>query len=92
MMATVRNTFHELGNWHNKISLAAMVTREALETSDWSTLTPEEQLALHSRAIKAFTQIEGFVLGADQTVQSFKNYIYKQLDPDCSMTEQVDQG
>ena len=29
-MATIRNKFHELGNWHNKISMAVIVTKEAL--------------------------------------------------------------
>jgi large subunit ribosomal protein L29 len=30
-MATIRELFHEIGNWHNKISVGAGVTKEILK-------------------------------------------------------------
>ena len=81
-MATVRNKFHELGNVHNKISMAAIVTRAALEKKAPDQLSADELKELVDKAVKNIKKIEQFIIDADETIGSFKPYVYKTLNPD----------
>ena len=91
-MPTVRNKFHELGNWHNKISMAAIVTREALMNEDSSELDAKKLKEVVDKAINNLKKIEQFVIGADETIEAFKPYIYKTLDPDVEIQSEGEEG
>ena len=79
-MATVREKFHELGNWHNKISMAAVVTRELLTTGKGiAKLTVEELKQVLSKTVKNLKRIEQAAVGADKVVDEVKPFIYEKL-------------
>ena len=84
-MATVRNRFHELGNYHNKISLAAIISREALKKKDPAQLGEDELKALVEKVISNMQKIEQFIVDVDKAIDSFKPYVYKTLDPDVEI-------
>lgn len=88
-MPTVRNKFHELGNYHNKISLAAIVTREALTKNGVAQLKADELKALIDKAVKNIRKIEQFVIDADKTIGDFKPFVYKNLNPDVEIPSDV---
>ena len=85
-MATVRTSFHELGNWLNKISLGAIVTREVLSEKDIEKLPEEELRQLLRKSAETLAKIEQFVIGADKTIEDFKPHIYSNLDPDVEIS------
>lgn len=84
-MPTVRNKFHDLGNRLNKISLAAMVTQEALKNVSVDEGNPEEIKQAIDKAIDSFQKIGQFVADADEVIGSFKPYVYKTFDPDAEI-------
>jgi len=84
-MASVRNKFHELGNWHNKISLGAMVTKDALKDKDIAQLSQEDIKKLFEKVVKTLGQIDEFIIAADKTVDDLKPYVYENLDPDAEI-------
>jgi hypothetical protein len=86
-MVTLRNKFHELGNWHNKISMGAIVTREALADKDITELSPQEAQKIVAKAIKTLGQIEEFIMGADAVVDEIKPFIYSKVDGDRDISQ-----
>jgi len=89
-MATVRNKFHELGNWHNKISLAAITTKGAIEKQDITKLSDGDLRELMTKTVNNLKKIEQFIIGADETIGAFKPYVYKTLDPDVEIKVSTD--
>ena len=83
-MATVRDKFHELGNWHNKISMGAITAREALQ--DAAQLFRVGQKESIEKAIKILGKIEGYVKSADQTVSSIKPFVYEKIGGDSNIS------
>ena len=84
-MATPRGKFHELGNWHNKISMAAIVTREALADIDLLQSSTEELTQRIKKAIVNLKKIEQFVVGADEVVSEVKPFIYERIGGDAEI-------
>ena len=84
-MPTIRDKFHELGNWHNKISLAAIVTRELLADKAVRELSSEELQKRIDKAVKNLDKIGEFVIGADEAVTSAKPFIYEKLGGDTEI-------
>jgi len=80
-VATLREQFHELSNWHNKIAISAGVTRELISDADKLTLDPKAQLAI-AKAKEAFTLMERYVIGADHTTSNIKSCVTKHLGLD----------
>ena len=76
-MPTIRDKFHELGNWHNKISLAAIVTRELLADESVRELSSEELQKRIDKAVKNLDKIGEFVIGADEVITSTKPLILR---------------
>lgn len=91
-MATIRNVFHELGNWHNKISIIAGVTRELLTETEITTLTISEIKEKISKVIKGLNQIEQNALSVDKVVNELKEAIYKKISPDTEVSSNRKQG
>ena len=85
-MAALRDRFHELGNWHNKISLAAIVIRESLADGNLTQLSELRLKEITHQSLKALRKIEQYVIGADKTADEMKRFIYKKLGPDTQMS------
>lgn len=84
-MMTVRNKFHELGNWHNKISLAAIVTREAIGENNLIQLSESQLRKVVTKAIDTLNKIEQYVINADKTIDDMKPFIYQKLGPETNI-------
>ena len=88
-MPTLQDKFHELGNWHNKISLASIVTRELLADSEKRRLSREELGKVIAKAVKNLSRMEGFIVGADKTVDGIKPFIYERIGGDTDIPPSV---
>jgi len=86
-MTTVRNKFHELGNWHNKISLAAIVTREAISESNLTQLSESQLRKVTTKVIDTLNKIEQYVVNADKTIDDVKPFIYQEIGPDTNISK-----
>lgn len=77
-MESVREIFHEIGNWHNKICVAAGLTKVVLQEKykKGAKHQPKEDI------IKRLTKIEGLAKGADKALLRLKDVIYEIIDPD----------
>ena len=84
-MTTVRNKFHELGNWHNKISLAAIVTREAIGENNLTQLSESQLRKVASKARDTLNKIEQYVVNADKIIDDIKPFIYQKIGPDINI-------
>ena len=84
-MATLRNKFHELGNWHNKISLVAIVSKEILADIDLAKISKEELAEILEKSVKDLTKVVGFIAGADKCVDGMKSFIYEKLGGDTEI-------
>ena len=82
MPMTMRNKFHELGNWHHKISLAAIVSKEMLIQNDITQLSKEELKNTVTEVINYLHQIDTFIIGVDKAVEEMKPFIYERIDPE----------
>lgn len=83
-MATVREQFHAIANWHNKITIAAGCTKELLKEKPLTSLSPEELKAQQENIIAMFEKIENDAVGADKTVTELKAFIYNKIDPETN--------
>ena len=78
-MATLSNKFHELGNWHNKISMGTIVTKEALSDPNLLKLSPKELKEVINKAVKTLGKFEDYITGADKCVNEIKPFVYEKL-------------
>ena len=85
-MTTLKDKFHELGNWHNKISLAAITTRESLMEKDLAQRPEKELSEIIEQTVKVLQKIEGYVEGADKTIDSMKPFIYENIGGDTEIS------
>ena len=84
-MVTIRKKFHELGNCHNKVSIAAIVTREALTHKDIENLSLPEIKKIIDKAVVNLNKIEEFIASADEAVGSMKPFIYETMGADTEI-------
>jgi hypothetical protein len=84
-MTTLREKIHALGNWHNKISMASIVTSELLSNQNMSKLTGKERDKLINKAVKTLNKIGQYVVGADKIIEEIKPFIYKQIGADVKV-------
>ena len=85
-MPTFREKIHELGNWHNKASMAAIVTGELLADKTITQLPDQEFKKVISKAVKTLNKIEQYVAGADKIIEEIKPFIYKQIGADTEVS------
>ncbi len=83
-MSTIRDKFHELGNWHNKISMAAITAKESLQAT--KELSDLELTQAVEKAIKILGKIEGYVQSTDQLVSQIKPFIYEKIGGDVAVS------
>lgn len=84
-MTSIRKKFHELGNWHNNISMAAIVTKEDLHNCDVSESALPDIKKMMEKTIKNLNKIEKFVAAADDAVNVMKPFIYEKIGADTEI-------
>ena len=85
-MVTLRDKFHELGNWHNKISMGAITARESLIGK--GKLSGKELKVTVEKSVKILEKIEGYIEGADKTIDSMKFFIYEKIGGDTEISQE----
>jgi len=78
-MATLRNKYHELGNWLNKLSMVTMDTADSLQNINLDKMSKEEVTVILTRVIKYMNQCGEFVEGADKATKETKTFVYAEL-------------
>ena len=86
-MTTVSKKFHELGNWHNKLSMALIVVGGALEKININTMSKDEVSKILKKTIKDIHDCEGYIDGADKASVMLKDFIYKEIGKDSEILE-----
>ena len=81
-MPTLREMFHAIANWHNKITLSAGCTREVMKDRPLDTLTKEELKTEHKKLLELFDKIENDAVHANKKVTELKEAIYKKINPE----------
>jgi len=81
-MPTLRETFHTIANWHNKITIAAGATREILKDKPLDTLSKDELKAEQENLVALFDKIESNAVTANQKVMELKTALYKKINPE----------
>lgn len=75
-MVNIRDSFHEVGNWHNKISIAAGLAKAVLKNkTNPSPQDIEEIMSL-------LESIEKNAIGADKILIKLKEDVYGIINPD----------
>ena len=82
-MSTLREKIHELGNWHNKISMASMVTNESM--SNALKMSDTERIQAINKAIERLNKIEKYVVEADKIIEEVKPFIYEEIGADAKV-------
>lgn len=80
-MATLKEQFHTIANWHNKITIAAGTAREFLKAKPLDTLTKEELKAQQENLVALLDKIESDAVIANQKVMELKGTLYKKVNP-----------
>ena len=76
-MDTLKDLFHTIANWHNKITIAAGCTKECLKAKPLDTLTKAELKAQQKNLISVLDKIETDAVTASQKVSELKTAIPK---------------
>lgn len=91
-MAILRDKFHELGNWLNKISWVTIDTKDTLEKIDLDKLSKEELSQLIQKVVKDLGKVEGFIVGADKSTEKMKPFVYAELGRDAEIFDKDELG
>jgi len=76
-MTKIRELFHKIGNWHNKISVGAGVAKAELRQKFRSSV-PEEI----EKAINRLSGLEQHAVEASKALRQLKGLVYSIIDPD----------
>lgn len=78
-MPTLRELFHAIANWHNKITIAAGCTKELLKEKSLDKMTREELKIQQEKLVGMLEKIENDAVTANQKVMELKDALYKKL-------------
>lgn len=87
---TIRNKFHALGNWHNKMSLAAIVSKESLADKEIAKLSGAKIKEILKTVNNNLAKIEEYVIEADKIVEEIKPFIYEKIGPEMEVPVKKD--
>lgn len=77
-MKKIRELFHKVGNWHNKISVGAGVAKAELRQKfRTSSVTPEIE-----KILNRLSKLEQYTIEASKVLNQLKDIIYRMIDPD----------
>ena len=81
-MSNLRDFFHTIANWHNKITIAAGCMRQILADKPLNTLAPAELKTLHDKLLAVLDKIETDAVTANEKVLELKKAVYKKINPE----------
>ncbi|MEI8176512.1 MAG: hypothetical protein WCG78_06555 [Candidatus Omnitrophota bacterium] len=84
-MTTLREMFHGIANWHNKITVAAGCTREILKDTPFDAMSREELKTEHEKLLQLLDKFENDAINANRKVLELKEAIYSKLGPDTAV-------
>lgn len=76
-MENIRDLFHTVGNWHNKISVASGLLKIELSEAFSEKTVPKDM----EEVMKLISDLEGFAIGASKSLNQLKDAVYE-LKPD----------
>ena len=82
-MEKIRELFHKVGNWHNKISVGAGVAKAELKEKFKDNPLPPEIEKVFGR----LTELERHAVEASKTLNQLKDVVYGIIDPDIAKTK-----
>ncbi|RKY31378.1 MAG: hypothetical protein DRP74_05070 [Candidatus Omnitrophota bacterium] len=77
-MAKIRELFHKVGNWHNKISVGAGVAKAELKEKLKNASSSQEI----EKSITRLSELEQHTIEASKALRQLKDAIYNIIDPD----------
>ncbi|MBI4706910.1 MAG: hypothetical protein HY761_03170 [Candidatus Omnitrophica bacterium] len=77
-MSKIRDLFHKVGNCHNKISVAAGLTKAELKRKHEGGTMPEEI----KKVVGRLSELEQHAVEASKVLNQLKDIIYGAIDPD----------
>ena len=77
-MEKIREMFHKIGNWHNKISVGAGVAKVELKQEFEDNPMPKEI----EKALSRLTELEQHAVEASKALNQLKEVVYAVIDPD----------
>ena len=77
-MAKIRELFHKVGNWHNKISVGAGVTKAELKQKLKGNPIPHEI----EKVLNRLSELEQHAVGASKALNQLKDIVYSIINPD----------
>ncbi|MCX5715538.1 MAG: hypothetical protein NTV07_01495 [Candidatus Omnitrophica bacterium] len=84
-MTTLRDIFHSIANWHNKITVASGCTKEIMKIKPLDKLTKEELKIQQEKLVDLLGKIETDAVNANKQVEELKNSIYKKMGPETTL-------
>jgi len=84
-MAKIRDLFHEIGNWHNKISVGAGVAKAELRQKYKDTPVPQDI----KKALSRLSALEQHAVEASKILNQLKDIIYGIIDPDTGKPHRI---
>jgi len=79
-MTKIREMFHKIGNLHNKISVAAGVSKVELKNKFKENPVPLEV----EKVISRLSEVEKIAVEASKDLRQLKDMIYSIVDPDTA--------
>jgi hypothetical protein len=76
-MEKIREMFHKIGNWHNKISVGAGVAKVELKQEFKDNSMPKEI----EKALSRLTELEQHAVEASKALNQLKEVVYAVIDP-----------
>lgn len=83
-MAKIRDLLHDVGNYHNKISLGAGIAKMELEHDFKDKPMPREIKNVLNKLI----DLERNAIEANAILKQLKNVIYNTIDPDTDQKKE----
>lgn len=77
-MVKIRELFHKVGNWHNKISVGAGVTKAELKQKFKDNPLPQEI----EKVLNRLTELEQHAVAASKALNQLKDVVYTIIDLD----------
>ncbi|MDP8212580.1 MAG: hypothetical protein P9X22_04720 [Candidatus Zapsychrus exili] len=87
-MTTIKNMFHDIGNWHNKITISSSVVADMIENTDIDAVSKENLKDELNKIKESLKKIEGYAMSADKIMIPLKKCIYQSIDPDKDIEQQ----
>lgn len=82
-MTKIGKLFHKVGNWHNKISVLAGLTKAELKKKFKDTAVPEEI----EKVIAQLSRVEKQAVGASKVLDCLKVLVDKKIGSDINKTK-----